>query len=80
VAQPQGVRIWQVTEYDNAMKFYWFATRREAMEHKRAYDADKPSPDATCEVEPVRRRISPTRIGIADAMNWVISLTCFNEN
>jgi hypothetical protein len=32
------MKIWQATEHDNQLRFYWFATKSEAMAHKRAWE------------------------------------------
>jgi len=69
------VRVWQVTEHDNQLRFYWFATKGEAEQHRR--DWEPPFDGATCEVDGID--VGTGRKGIVDAMNHVITLTCFNE-
>jgi hypothetical protein len=68
------MKIWHVIENDHQVRFYWFSTKREALAHKREYDADGVG---SCEIEKLTVRTN--RAGIVSALNHVISLTCFNE-
>lgn len=67
--------VWQVTENDTQIRFYWFRTKAEAEVHAKEYTRDNPEYQA--EIEPVE--FDANRKGITDALNWVINLTCFNE-
>lgn len=67
------MKIWQVVENDTQIRFYWYATKKEALAH----EYDPPFEGATCEITSIDCK--NTRAGIAEAMNFVISLTCFNE-
>jgi len=69
------MKIWQVTTNDTQLRFYWYATKREADAHARKYK--KENPGDTAEVEPCN--FPAGRVGVVKAMNWVISMTCFNE-
>ena len=71
------MRIWQVSEHDRGTRFYWFATKREAEAHAARARADNPNADVI-DIRPFD--VAPGRAGAAEAMNFVISLTCFNEN
>lgn len=74
------MKIWQVTENDNQMRFYWFATKKQADAHASQYRKEmieKGDTTLFAEVEPLN--VKPTREGIARALNNVISMTCFNE-
>lgn len=42
------MKIWQVTENDNQIRFYWFASKKEAMAHKRSYEP--PFKGADCDI------------------------------
>jgi hypothetical protein len=74
------MKIWQVTVYDNAYAFYFKPTKKEAdayaKELRQQYaDADD---EATIEVEPFE--LSPTREGIAHALQGFVDYTCMNEH
>lgn len=67
--------IYTVTEHDHMMRFYWYATKREAEKHRREW---KPSSDDdTCEIDTVEFPIS--KAGVVAALNYVVGLTCLNE-
>lgn len=69
------MKVWEVAEHDHMVRFFWFATKKEAIAHKRK--ALLESPDANIVISTTE--FPATRQGIVDAMNWVITLTCFNE-
>ena len=71
------MRIWQATEHDYQMRFYWFATKKEALAHKRAYNPPPHWESGSCEVESID--VSTTRAGIVKAMNWIMDMTCYND-
>lgn len=74
------MRVWQVTENDTQLRFYWFQTRKEADAHVAEYRREMKEAGhdfATADVEPVY--FGHGRKGIVDALNSVITLTCFNE-
>jgi hypothetical protein len=69
------MKIWQVSENDTQIRFYWFATRKEADVHARNYAND--TPGHLAKIEPIE--FDSGRTGLVKALNWVISMTCFNE-
>jgi len=79
------MKIWQVTTNDTQLRLYWFATKAEADRHAREYrkesieEARQENGWKHWHVEVEAIEVEPTRAGIAEALNHVISMTCFNE-
>ena len=75
------MRIWQVMRNDTQTRFDWFTTKREAekfiRECRKDYRDEEYGAKAIIELAPFE--VEPTRAGIVNAMNHVITLTCFNE-
>jgi hypothetical protein len=69
------MKIWLVTENDSQIRFYFFATKKEADAHAHEYRKGAPAFGAAT-VEP--QEFSTGRIGLVDALNQVIRLTGFN--
>jgi hypothetical protein len=67
--------IYEVVESDNQIRFYYFATKREAMKHQKDYDA--PFDGAACEVNPMQVKL--TKAGVVAELNHLMTKTCFNE-
>jgi hypothetical protein len=73
------VKIWKTTEHDSAMAFYFFPTKAAAEASAREYRAAQVGEEYPGTVEVSSFDVEPTRAGIAEAMNWLITFTCFNE-
>jgi len=73
------MKIWEVVENDHQMRFYFYATKAEALKHVREYEP----PEGWQGTPPVPEiksfDVEPTRKGIASALNWLMTFTCFNE-
>jgi len=72
------MKIWEVTENDSALRLFWYATKKEATAHARTYNKERDN-NASLPAEIRAVKVTPTRAGIAAAMNSVINMTCFNE-
>lgn len=67
--------IYEVVEHDFMLRFYFYATKREALDHVRKFE---PAFDgATCEIRPLKVEI--TKRGMVEELNFLIEKTCFNE-
>jgi len=73
------MKIWQVTTNDTQLRLYWFATKAEADRHAREYRKESIEGGKYWHVDVEAIEVEPTRAGIAEALNHVISVTCFNE-
>lgn len=72
------MKVWEVMENDTQVRFYWYETRKEARHHRAQFLRDRENPDHICNISPVEFR-GPPRKALAEAMNHVITITCFNE-
>jgi hypothetical protein len=73
-------KVWRVYLQDTQSRYYWFETKKEAdayaQECRRENDLEDPEKaDVTVDSED----FETTRKGLVKALNYVISLTCFNE-
>jgi hypothetical protein len=71
------MRVWEVTESDYQMRFFWYATKKEALAHRRAYQQPEGWEHGDCTIRSTDFKAG--RAGLVEALNWVIELTCFNE-
>jgi hypothetical protein len=69
------MKIWQVTENDQQLRLYWYATKKEAQAHAAQYAKDVP--DGMVDIDAMN--VGTNKHGIVRALNAVISFTCFNE-
>jgi hypothetical protein len=75
------MKIYEVVENDVQMRFYFFPTKKAARAHVREYyrniDPEYGHEGASAVIGTVD--VKATRVGIADALNWLMTRTCFNE-
>jgi hypothetical protein len=72
------MKVWEVTEHDTQLRFYWYETIKEARHHRAEFMKERENPDHTCEISEVEFTGSPKQV-VVRAMNYVIKATCFNE-
>lgn len=75
------ITIWQVVTHGNGgsahmMRFHFFGSKTKAKTFLKDWKRDEPI-DADAEPEPMQ--VVPTRVGIADALNRFVHMTCLNE-
>lgn len=75
------IRVWQVTRNDTQLRFDWFVTKKEAdafvRETKQDWKDEEYGDNYTIDVKQVE--FETGRKGLVDALNGVITMTCFNE-
>jgi hypothetical protein len=73
-------KIWRVYLQDTKSRYYWFETKKEAevfaQKCRLKNDMENPK-DAIVKVS--AEEFDTSRKGLTEAMNYVISITCFNE-
>lgn len=78
------MRIWEVVENDTQIRFYFYATKKEAQDHyyrvreeNREHRKNDPQFSGTVHIDD--HSFPRGRTGLVKAMNWVITMTCFND-
>ena len=75
------MKIYNVVTYDTAHAWYYYGSRKEAETDARIFRQrfkEDGYDDATVEIDVIN--VTPTRAGIAEAMQDVIDMTCVNEH